>query len=137
MNINPLDAVASLANTIVGAVGDYFPSEQKKAEFQALVAKQLGDWQIKMEEIAQAGIASARAMQTATKSKLPPFLASSAVGGFLVCLLIAFFFDLPDKRMNLVMFLLGILTGLVKDVYGFYFGSSADSQRKTEIMGKH
>jgi hypothetical protein len=43
VNINPLDAAVSVANTIIGVVGEHFPSETKKAEVQAQIQKLVED----------------------------------------------------------------------------------------------
>lgn len=90
--------------------------------------------EVQRQQIAAQDRDSARTMQIQTRSWMPGVLSGVAVIGFLGSLGVAFFIDLPDKRMNLVMFLLGVLTALVKDVYAFTFGTNADSQRKTEML---
>ena len=46
------------------------------------------------------------------------------------------FIKVPGENNDLVMFLFGCLTAIVKDVYGYYFGSSEGSTRKSEVMEK-
>lgn len=41
----------------------------------------------------------------------------------------------PSENNDVMMVLLGALVGIVKDLYGYYFGSSEGSQRKTELLG--
>ena len=63
-------------------------------------------------------------------------LAYSAVGLLALCILLLFFTgqDLTPVVQNLLSSLIGGLVVIVKDVFGFEFGSSRGSERKTEMM---
>jgi cation transporter-like permease len=77
---------------------------------------------------------SARAMQIATKSWIPALLA--------VCVTIGFFGILLGlmtehfKTSDALMLMLGSLATAWTGVMAFYFGSSASSQAKTELLAK-
>jgi hypothetical protein len=43
--------------------------------------------------------------------------------------------QVPQTNNDVMMLLLGAMTAIVKDLYGYYFGSSESSARKTELMG--
>ena len=60
--------------------------------------------------------------------------AAASLVAFVTAIPVGFFYNLPDKRLSRVTYLLGVLTMLVQDVYAFTFGSSADSQRNTEML---
>lgn len=58
-------------------------------------------------------------------------LAAMAVGGLIVCVyFIAKDTTLPERAVNAIMFVAGVLASAVRDVYGFEFGSSRSSQAK-------
>ncbi|CDS48910.1 Phage protein [Polaromonas sp. CG9_12] len=58
-------------------------------------------------------------------------LAFFAVGGLVLCVyFIARDADMPERAVNAVMFIAGVLASAVRDVYGFEFGSSRSSQVK-------
>ena len=42
--------------------------------------------------------------------------------------------DFPDSSRDVLLVVVGALVGIVKDVYGFEFGSSKDSQRNTQAL---
>ena len=58
-------------------------------------------------------------------------LAVLAVGGLVLCVyFIARDAGLPERAVNAIMFVAGVLGSAVRDVYGFEFGSSRSSQTK-------
>jgi len=58
-------------------------------------------------------------------------LALLAVGGLVLCVyFIARDVELPERAVNAIMFVAGVLASAVRDVYGFEFGSSRSSQVK-------
>lgn len=62
-------------------------------------------------------------------------LALLAVGGLVLSVwFIARDSDMPERAVNAIMFVAGVLASAVRDVYGFEFGSSRDSRNKTEII---
>lgn len=87
-----------------------------------------------LEQLADADRASARAMQVEVKSKMPAVLAASAVVTFFFCIYMLGFRTMPDSGHDALLILLGAVVATYKDVYGYVFGSSAGSDRKTEIL---
>ena len=58
-------------------------------------------------------------------------LAVLAVGGLVLCVyFIARDAGLPERAVNAIMFVAGVLASAVRDVYGYEFGSSRSSQVK-------
>jgi hypothetical protein len=58
-------------------------------------------------------------------------LAFLAVGGLVLCVyFIARDVGLPERAVNAIMFVAGVLASAVRDVYGFEFGSSRSSRDK-------
>lgn len=66
------------------------------------------------------------------------FLAASAIGLFGCVLLILMFKTGPaDTTIFAVLTtLLGVLAGVIKDIYGYFFGSSASSASKDDTISK-
>jgi hypothetical protein len=59
------------------------------------------------------------------------FLALLAVGGLIICVyFVASDAGLPERAVNAIMFVAGVLASAVRDVYGFEFGSSRSSKDK-------
>lgn len=54
--------------------------------------------------------------------------------GFFGMLFLLAFHPLPETIKDIMFMLLGALTAAWKDVYGYYFGSSAGSQAKNETI---
>lgn len=64
-------------------------------------------------------------------------LAFLAVGGLVLCVyFIARDAGLPERAVNAIMFVAGVLASAVRDVYGFEFGSSRSSRNKDETIGE-
>lgn len=64
-------------------------------------------------------------------------LALLAVGGLVVCVwFVARDSDMPERAVNAIMFVAGVLAAAVRDVYGFEFGSSRGSKEKDEALLK-
>ena len=62
-------------------------------------------------------------------------LAVLAVGGLVVCMwFIANNSGMPERAVNAIMFVAGVLAAAVRDVYSFEFGSSRGSKEKDEII---
>lgn len=65
---------------------------------------------------------------------LKPWLAVLAVITFIICLYLLFFQPIPEGSKDVLLIVAGALIVIVKDVYGYYFGSSEGSARKTELL---
>lgn len=81
--------------------------------------------------------ASARQMEVATRSNLPAVLAGLSVLTLGFCIYMVGFRNIPASGKDAMEILLGVVAGICKDVYGYFFGSSAGSDRKTEIIAQN
>lgn len=62
-------------------------------------------------------------------------LAMLAVVGLVVCVwFVARDADLPERAVNAIMFVAGVLAAAVRDVYSFEFGSSRGSKEKDDLI---
>ncbi|MGH8261393.1 MAG: hypothetical protein ACREUG_17055 [Steroidobacteraceae bacterium] len=115
----------------------------KKAEndFAAQMA-QLG---IEKDKLTYDDVANARAMQMGTKSATPGELAWLVISGFLLMSLVEIvamigwpsrWALIPGDAMALMGMVFGYLANEAKAATSFYFGSSADSQSKTQTLSE-
>lgn len=78
------------------------------------------------------------AIQQATGRNLrADVLAWAAIGGLVATILLVFFVEVPaGPARDILLLLAGALIAIVKDVYGFEFGSSAGSKNKDGILAR-
>jgi hypothetical protein len=115
----------------------------KKAEqdFQ-LQMKQLDLKSVEdLEKIAADDRASARNREIQVKDNTPRVLAYVYAGGFFITLGAEIWMAVSGVAINplaskSIDILLGVLTGMVLGTKEYYFGSSAGSDRKTEILAR-
>ena len=63
------------------------------------------------------------------------FLALIAIVGLVLCVwFVARDTEMPERAVNAIMFVAGILAAAVRDVYAFEFGSSRGSKEKDDII---
>jgi hypothetical protein len=103
----------------------------KQAEIN-LKAKEL-ELGLNFESLAVQDRKSARDMQAATKSKLVPFLAIVIVMSF-IGVVISTLAGATKVESVLAGTLIGYLSAKAEQVIAFYFGSSAGSQKKDELL---
>jgi hypothetical protein len=90
---------------------------------------------IDLEKIAADDRANARTREIATKDNAPKILATVIVIGFFATLYTIAFISLPEGAQQPVNILLGALTAMLTQVGNYYFGSSAGSKAKTDLLG--
>jgi hypothetical protein len=78
---------------------------------------------------------SAREMQATTRSMMPPILAGSVTVGFFAIMTLMFF-NKVDSNNPAILMMLGSLGTAWTGIIAYYFGSSAGSQAKTDLLSK-
>jgi hypothetical protein len=78
---------------------------------------------------------SARDMQAATRSIVPPLLAGTVTVGFFG-IMGMMFFNKIDSSNPAILMMLGSLGTAWTGIISYYFGSSAGSQAKTDLLSK-
>jgi plasmid maintenance system antidote protein VapI len=105
----------------------------KLAEIE--LAKQAQELGLNFEKLEVEDRKSAREMQAATRSMVPPLLASAVTVGFFG-IVVMMFFNQVDSNNPAILMMLGSLGTAWTGIIAYYFGSSAGSQAKTEMMAK-
>src|SRR6266436_41202 len=105
-------------------------------EYAETMAKMGYDSVEKLEEVAAADRASARAREVAVKDRMPGMLAIGVTLGFFGTLSLMFFHSIPDAGHDVLLVMIGALGTAWTSVVAYYFGSSAGSAAKTQILAQ-
>jgi hypothetical protein len=108
-------------------------TQLKLAEIE--LAKQAQELGLNFEKLAVEDRKSAREMQATTRSWMPPILAGAVTLGFFAIMTLMFF-NKVDSNNPAILMMLGSLGTAWTGIIAYYFGSSAGSQAKTEMMAK-
>jgi len=108
-------------------------AQLKLAEIE--LAKQAQELGLNFEKLAVEDRKSAREMQATTRSWMPPILAGAVTLGFFAIMTLMFF-NKVDSNNPAILMMLGSLGTAWTGIIAYYFGSSAGSQAKTEMMAK-
>ena len=87
-----------------------------------------------IEKVHAADRASARQREVQLKDWMPKVLAFLVVGGYVGLQWFILGHELPPGSKDIILRSFGIIEGAVLTVLVYYFGSSAGSTRKTELM---
>ena len=149
----PLGTMA--ANALGKAIGadkveptqDGIIAALEKASPEALLKAQAAEQQFKLdmqklgfehaeelEKIAAEDRNSARNREIQVRDWMPKVLGIGALAIFGACMFVLIKVELPQRAEQVVVYMLGILSGMVKDVYGYFFGSSVGSAKKDDAI---
>lgn len=109
-------------------------AQVKLAEIE--LQKQANELGLNFEALAVDDRKSAREMQATTRSIVPPLLAASVTIGFFAILGGMMFGKMSVADNTALTMMLGSLGTAWTGIIAYYFGSSAGSQAKTELMSK-
>ena len=123
-------------------VGDLISSNKLSAEQIAQVKiaeielqKQAQELGLNFEKLEVEDRKSARDMQSKTRSLMPPILAGTVTIGFFG-IMVMMFIGKVDSSNPAILMMLGSLGTAWTGIIASYFGSSAGSQAKTDLLSK-
>jgi len=138
-------AVSAISKAIGVApekVGDLISSNKLSAEQIAQVKiaeielqKQAQELGLNFEKLEVEDRKSARDMQSKTRSLMPPILAGTVTIGFFG-IMVMMFIGKVDSSNPAILMMLGSLGTAWTGIIAYYFGSSAGSQAKTDLLSK-
>lgn len=108
-------------------------AQVKMAEIE--LQKQAQELGLNFEKLAVDDRKSARDMQAAIRSKVPPTLAAIVTLGFFG-ILVMMLLGKVDSNNPAILMMLGSLGTAWTGIIAYYFGSSAGSQAKTDLLSK-
>jgi hypothetical protein len=109
-------------------------AQVKLAEIE--LQKQANELGLNFEALAVDDRKSAREMQATTRSIVPPLLAASVTIGFFAILGGMMFGKMSVADNTALTMMLGSLGTAWTGIIAYYFGSSAGSQAKTDLLSK-
>jgi len=108
-------------------------AQVKIAEIE--LQKQAQELGLNFEKLEVEDRKSARDMQATTRSMMPPLLAGLVTIGFF-SIMVMMFFNKIDSGNPAILMMLGSLGTAWTGIIAYYFGSSAGSQAKTDLLSK-
>lgn len=132
--------ISGAIDTVRGALAEKAKTDGDAAKLLQELEVQQMNWEAEMERIASADRANARQREVALaqagkRDWTPPILAAVAVLLFGFALYVVAFRTIPPANREMFTHVLGIIEGgMITLVFQYYFGSSAGSRRKTDIM---
>ena len=138
----PLAAILSIGEKVLDKV---MPDPGAKAEAQAKLMELAQQGQLAELEASMKDMASARdrEMKIATSESAPllnkiitPVLALGITGLSFILFAVLIFVDVTPEAKDILIYILGVLSALMTQVCGYYFGSSVGSKDKSEELKK-
>lgn len=124
-----------IAQAVAGATPEQFAELRKAEQAFAVKMRELGFQEAaELAKIASEDRKDARAMQVATRSRIPGALAILIVLGFFGILIAMMTGALKASDQQALLILLGSLAAGFGAVLNFYFGSSHGSQNKDVLL---
>lgn len=140
-------AVKAISNAVLGrdAPEDEVAEAIKNADPETLLKLKEADQQykiemqklgVRVEEIHASDRDSARQRQTKMRDWTPSILGALIILGFFSVLGAMMAWEMPTTSKDVLQIMLGALGTMSASVVAYFFGSSAGSQRKNELLGK-
>ena len=135
----PSPTADGISNAIATALAD--PQQravliQAEQEFKKQMTELGYQHAEELEQTAAADRANARQREMTLKDKIPAALAIMVTVGFFSVLAFMLFRQVPPTGHDALLLMLGALGSAWTAVVAYYFGSSAGSDRKTELLAQ-
>ncbi len=128
-------SVDSLKTALSGATPDQMLALKKADQDFAIKMKELGFQQLKeIEALTVEDRKDARAMQSSLRSVVPPTLSIFITGGYFTILIGMMLGKLQANDSQALLIMLGSLGTAFGMVMSFWFGTTAGSSAKTEML---
>lgn len=127
----------ALKSALAGVTPDQMLALKKADQDFALRMKELGFKQVTdLEALAVADRDSARKMQMSTQSMVPAALTWLIIAGFTTVMVLLFLKDVPSANRDIIVYMVGQLSGFTGAVVAFWFGTTRESAKKTELIAQ-
>lgn len=139
LNVSKVDATPDGIGSAIAAAQIKDPDallklQQAEQEFSATMARLGFENAQHLEEIAAKDRDSARAREISVRDWTPKALAVAVTLGFFALLALLLFRSVPSQSQSLLNVMVGSLGTAWIGIVTYYFGSSAGSARKTEML---
>jgi hypothetical protein len=128
--------VKGLGDTILGFVKEFHMDPAQAAELEQKVRQAQLDFERHIMDLEIQDRDSARKREMAVKDATPKVLAYGITAGFFGVLFYILNFDIPNESENVVYVMLGSLGTAWTGIMAYYYGSSAGSAAKHNLLDK-
>ena len=128
---------AAITQALAGTTPEQLMALKNADQAFALRMQELGFANARdMEALASGDRDSARKREMVVQDKTPRNLAYGVTSGFFSILIFMMFFEIPSASRDILNIMLGTLGASFSGIIGYYFGSTAGSKLKTELLAK-
>lgn len=131
---NPVDGIAKIIDTFHMSPEEKVQAEQAKALLAQHAAEFQAGLELQFAQLDASDRASARQRQQVVKDYVPGFLAVFVTIGFFGILGAMLKWAVPDANQKVLFTMLGALGTAWIAIVGYYFGSSAGSAAKSDLI---
>lgn len=129
------ETVEGITKALAGATPEQIAAVKAADQAFQIRMTELGFANIRdLEELAVKDRADARAMLLGTKSYMPAFLTIFVVFSFVGALAALMFLPVPTPNRDLVVYMIGQLSGGFATGLAFWLGSTRESGRKNDLL---
>jgi hypothetical protein len=129
--------VEAVKQALSGATPEQMLALKKADQNFAIQMQALGFAQVKdLEAIAAGDRDSARKMQMLAPSFMPAALTCFVVGAFVATLVLLLKFDVPMSNRDIIVYMIGQLSGGFTAALAFWFGTTRQSEDKTKMLAQ-
>jgi len=129
--------VEAVKGAIMGASPETLLALKEADQNFALQMQSLGFQNIKdLEAIAAADRDSARKMQMENKSFMPAVITAGVLASFAGTLVALLFIPIPSENRDLIIYMIGQLSGFAGSAVAFWLGTTRQSEEKTRMLAQ-
>ena len=129
--------VESVKQAIAGATPEQMLALKQADQAFALQMQALGFKQVSdLEAIAAGDRKSAREMQVALRSMVPALLTWFLIGSFVGTLVALFVVNVPPSNRDVMVYMVGQLSGFTAAAVAFWLGTTRQSENKTGMLAQ-
>ncbi len=129
--------VEAVKGAIMGASPETLLALKEADQNFALQMQSLGFQNIKdLESIAAADRDSARKMQMENKSFMPAVITAGILASFAGTLVALLFIPIPTENRDLIIYMIGQLSGFAGSAVAFWLGTTRQSEDKTRMLAQ-
>lgn len=129
--------VDAVKGAIMGASPETLLALKEADQNFALQMQSLGFQNVKdLEAIAAGDRDSARKMQMENKSFMPAVITAGILSGFAGTLVVMFFVPIPVANRDMIIYMVGQLSGFAGSAVAFWLGTTRGSEDKTRMLAQ-
>lgn len=127
----------AIKTAISGATPEQMLALKQADQGFAIQMQELGFKNIEtLEAIAAGDRDSARKMQIANKSFMPAVITAGVLSSFIGTLITMFFIPIPVENRDMIIYMVGQLSGFAGAAIAFWLGTTRQSEDKTRMLAQ-